>query len=80
MGTHAKIARTSIGCFVTYFHEFANSKLSRESVIRILREREGYTEGSCASRTDNARNIIVPDRAGDTLQLIISNPNGDYRI
>lgn len=75
-----KLRELGMGCFVTYFHEFANSKLSRESVIRILREREGYTEGSCASRTDNARNIIVADRAIDALQLIIGNPNVDYRI
>ena len=75
-----KLRDLGMGCFVTYFHEFANSKLSRQSVIRILREREGYTEGSCESRTDNARNIIVAGRAGDALQLIIGNPNVDYRI
>ena len=75
-----KLREMGMSCFVKYFREFDNPKLSRDSVMRILRENEGYTEGSCALRTDFARNIIVSGRSGDALQLITLNPNIDYRI
>lgn len=75
-----KLSEMDMGCFVKYFREFANSKLSREYVNRMLQDYEGYTSASCAAHTDNARNIIRAGRAVDALQLVIRNPNVDYRI
>lgn len=62
----------SIGkeCFVTYFREFANSRLSNEDVAEILMRETDYTEGSCRSRTSHARRIIREGRAKDALMDI----------
>lgn len=75
-----KLREMGMGCFVKYFREFDNPKLSRESVVMILREQEGYTHRSCELRTDFARNIIIAGRTRDALQLVTLNPNIDYRI
>ena len=67
-----------MACFAKYFGEFANNALPNRAVAEILREREGYTPGSCANRVSTARSIIGAGRAADALLMIAGASNVDY--
>ena len=61
------------GCFVKYYADFANSKLSTGDLIEILTEKEGYTETACRTRTSHARRIINSGNTKRALELIVSS-------
>ena len=56
-------------CFVKYFENFRDSNLSNSDVASLLKT-EGYTWGSCLSRTSHARAIINSSRCKDALLSI----------
>ena len=67
----------SIGkaCFVNYFREFSDCKLSAETVADILAKREGWDHHAALHfRTRGARRIIQAGRAKDALTLIANSP------
>lgn len=64
-----------MACFVKYFGEFANLSLPNQTVAEILREREGYTPGSCSGRVSTSRSIIRAGRARDALLMIANAGN-----
>ena len=68
-----------MACFVKHFGEFANLSLPNQAVVKILLERESYTESSCANRVSKARSIIKAGRALDALLLIAAASKMDYR-
>ena len=60
-------------CFVNYYTDFANPKLSTQDLIETLMDKEGYTETACRTRTSNARRIINSGNAKRALKLIVSS-------
>ena len=69
-----------MACFVKYFDELSNQSLPNSAVVKILEEREPYTEKSRKSRVSHARSIIKTGRAQDALLLIAAASKADYRI
>ena len=65
-----------MGCFVKYFDEFSNSNLSKQAMVKQLRDRENYTKSSCDTRISKARRIINTGHAYDAL-LMIAKANPD---
>jgi hypothetical protein len=62
----------SIGkeCFVKYYNDFANNRLSNEDLIELLARKEGYKESGCKTRISQSRRIIHSGRAKDVLHDI----------
>lgn len=68
------------GCFVKYYADFANSRLSTEDLIEILMDKEGYTETASRTRTSNARRIINSGNTKRALKLIVSSGRVSVKI
>jgi hypothetical protein len=61
------------GCFVKYFHEFSNELNSREDLIELLMNSEGYEESGCITRISQSRRIIKVGRSKDALSIIANS-------
>jgi hypothetical protein len=63
-----------VGCFVKYYRDFADFSQLDTSLIRKMREAEGYTYGACQTRVTKAREIIRAGRGRDVLKLAARSP------
>ena len=68
------------GCFIKYFQEFSNPRLSKEDMIEILMTEEGYEESGSTTRVTQSRRIINEGRADDALKIIAGSSRLDYQI
>ena len=61
------------GCFVEYFSQFADQRLSNSNVTEMLMRQEGYTENGSRTRVSQARRIIRSGRVEDALRNVIQS-------
>lgn len=63
----------SIGmkCFVKYFEEFSNERISIEDLVDVLVREEGYAEAGSKTRVRQSRRIIQSGRAQDALLVVV---------
>ena len=64
-------------CFARYFEHFADGRLSRVEVARLILERESYRASATGSRVSAARRIINAKRDADALKNVASSEKVD---
>ena len=57
-------------CFVTFFEIFYNQNIPNKIIAERIKEKKGYTEKACNSRTGHARMIIREGGAEEALRII----------
>ncbi|MBI9050391.1 MAG: hypothetical protein JEZ00_13300 [Anaerolineaceae bacterium] len=73
------IQSVGMGCFVKYFEEFLDDNNSVEDLVKLLKEREHYSEAASRSRrVKNARSIIKNGHAHEVLLDITKSDRLDY--